>query len=251
MTVSYSPGPVCHSTGHRDTADQHKLGVVLDRAQCHHNGACRRKAAGLESEKENCWQEPRAETERNGSEGGRRGQEPRAADGLGKPGSRAGEQRTLAEPPEGAGPAGASMSGRLTPGTARQATARVGIRKRGDRERTKPRSHFVFTPSLHFHFRVKQGAVGPWFAVPLPPRQLPPPPPVCLCHPRGCVTREPLASSEPALPGRREEQDRTPLLHTQRSPGGFPARKVPGPSTARHEAPQTQAPHALKKVPHC
>lgn len=177
MTVSYSPGPVCHSTGHRDTADGHKLGVVLDRAQCHHKGACRRKAAGLESEKENCWQEPRAETERNGSEGGRRGQEPRAADGLGKPGSRAGEEPTLVEPPEGAGPTGASMSGRLTPGTARQATARVGIRKRGNRERRKPRSHFVFTPSLHFHFRVKQGAVGPWFAVPLPPRQLPPRPP--------------------------------------------------------------------------
>lgn len=231
MTVSYSPGPVCHSTGHRDTADRHKFGVVLDRAQCHHKGACRRKAAGLESEKENCWQEPRAETERNGSEGGRRGQEPRAADGLGKPGSRAGEEPTLVEPPEGAGPAGASMSGRLTPGTARQATVRVGIRKRGNRERTKPRSHFVLTPSLHFHFRVKRGAVGPWFAVPLPPRQLPPAPP-SVCHPRGCVTREPLA-------------------HTQRSPGGFPARKVPGPSTARHEAPQTQAPHALKKVPHC
>lgn len=165
-----------------DTADGHKFGVVLDRAQCHHKGACRRKAAGLESEKENCWQEPRAETERNGSEGGRRGQEPRAADGLGKPGSRAGEEPTLVEPPEGAGPAGASMSGRLTPGTARQATACVGIRKRGNRERTKPRSHFVLTPSLHFHFRVKQGAVGPWFAVPLPPRQRPAPPSVSATH---------------------------------------------------------------------
>lgn len=73
---------------------------------------------GLESERENCWQKQRAETEGNGSvvnkEEGARSQGMQMASG-----SSTGEEQTLLEPPEGAGPASTLIAGRLTPRTVR------------------------------------------------------------------------------------------------------------------------------------